>query len=169
MFSFIFQFNQGNAKTFFQPPASHSRMFRCDLHHLWRTCPCFNFFRNRRMALCEVVSIHILSDDVSFVYWKHLHDSGNHCWKVHLHKYHSFITISVSPPENMYLNTNISCIYRYVAVCKPHRYRELNLRVNAIRRVMIYTIPVISFSILLNIPKFFETQVTFFISRCIQI
>ena len=54
-------------------------------------------------------------------------------------------------------------VFRYVAVCKPHRYRELNIRMNAFRRVLIYTIPVASFSVLLNIPKFFETQVNFYI------
>ena len=32
---------------------------------------------------------------------------------------------------------------------------------NAFKRVLIYTIPVASFSVLLNIPKFFETQVLF--------
>ena len=51
------------------------------------------------------------------------------------------------------------CLYRYVAVCKPHRYRELNIRVGMIRRILIYTIPVATISVLLNIPKFFETKV----------
>ena len=91
----FFLYFQGNAKTFFQPPISHSGMFRCSIYHLWRTCPCFNLLRNRRMALCEVVSIHILSYDFSFVYWKHLHDSGNHYWKVLLHKYHKFLKLDL--------------------------------------------------------------------------
>ena len=69
------------------------------------------------------------------------------------------------------------CINRYVAVCKPHRYRELNIRVGMIRRIMIYTIPVATISVLLNIPKFFETKVNssavfwyyFYTFYCLQI
>jgi len=48
---------------------------------------------------------------------------------------------------------------RYIAVCRPHRYRDLNASMSSLCKVMIYTVPVTAFSFLLNIPKFLETQV----------
>jgi hypothetical protein len=51
-------------------------------------------------------------------------------------------------------------LFRYIAVCRPHRYRDLNASMSTLSKVMIYTVPVTTFSFLLNIPKFLETQVT---------
>ena len=50
--------------------------------------------------------------------------------------------------------------YRYIAVSHPHYYRELNARVTPARRVLSYAVPVTTFSILVNIPKFLETEVS---------
>ena len=50
-------------------------------------------------------------------------------------------------------------IYRYIAVCHPYRHREYNYRFNVVNRILIYTLPVFFFSLVLNIPKFYETKV----------
>ena len=47
---------------------------------------------------------------------------------------------------------------RYCAVCRPHAYRDSTLSASVGRRVAGYVIPVIIFSALLNIPRFFETE-----------
>ena len=48
---------------------------------------------------------------------------------------------------------------RYCAVCHPYTYRGLTQTRTVSRRVLLYVVPVLSFSILLNIPKFFETKI----------
>ena len=54
----------------------------------------------------------------------------------------------------------ISCIYcRYIAVCFPILHRNLVHTHSITRRVAFYTGPVILISILINVPKFFETKV----------
>ena len=50
---------------------------------------------------------------------------------------------------------------RYCAVCHPYTYRDLTHARSVSRRVTIYVIPVIIFSALLNIPKFFETKIVY--------
>lgn len=47
---------------------------------------------------------------------------------------------------------------RYCAVCRPHAYRDSTISASVGRRVAGYVIPVIIFSALLNIPRFFETE-----------
>ena len=62
-------------------------------------------------------------------------------------------------------------IFRYIAVSHPHYYREVNARITPIRRVLCYAVPVTTFSILVNIPKFLETEVRttyYYILKCIQ-
>ena len=61
-------------------------------------------------------------------------------------------------------NRNIlfdSLCSRYCAVCHPYTYRDLTQTRSVSRRVAIYVIPVIIFSIILNLPKFFETKIVY--------
>ena len=50
--------------------------------------------------------------------------------------------------------------FRYIAVSHPHYYRDINARMNPMKRVLCYAVPVTTFSILVNIPKFLETEVS---------
>ena len=50
---------------------------------------------------------------------------------------------------------------RYCAVCHPYTYRDLTHSNSVNKRVLLYVLPVILVSILLNIPKFFETRIVF--------
>ena len=47
-----------------------------------------------------------------------------------------------------------------MAVCHPHKYREFNHRLNTVCRILVYTGPALTLSILLNLPKFYETKVS---------
>ena len=51
-------------------------------------------------------------------------------------------------------------VERYLAVCKPFVFRNLNLKNSAILRLTLYLLPVIVISIVVNIPKFFEMKVS---------
>ena len=48
---------------------------------------------------------------------------------------------------------------RYLAVSKPIEYHNATLGINPWRRVMNYIVPVIAFSIIFNVSKFFEAKV----------
>ena len=50
--------------------------------------------------------------------------------------------------------------FRYIAVCFPIVHRDLVHTYSVAKRVMAYTGPVLILSLLINIPKFFETKVT---------
>ena len=50
---------------------------------------------------------------------------------------------------------------RYCSVCHPYIYRDITQTRSVSRRVAIYVIPVILFSIILNLPKFFETKIVY--------
>merc|ERR1712110_899109 len=50
-------------------------------------------------------------------------------------------------------------IERWMAVCKPIMYRNMNQTMSTSRRVAMYVTPVAILSICLNIPKFMETQI----------
>ena len=43
----------------------------------------------------------------------------------------------------------------YLAVCKPHRYREVRGRSN---RVIMYILPALLAAVIINITKFFEVE-----------
>ena len=58
------------------------------------------------------------------------------------------------------LITCITCI-RYTAVCHPFYYRDAVLATSVNCRVAKYVIPVIVFAFILNIPKFFETELIY--------
>ena len=147
---------QRDAKTFFQSSSRRSFNIWSALHHLWCTSSCLSDIWNWGTHLCYLVPIYILPVDIGFIHWKYLYDFGNHYWKVNsLLKSMNFVFWCIWDYNDIYSY----CLYRYVAVCKPHRYRELNIRVGMIRRILIYTIPVATISVLLNIPKFFETKV----------
>ena len=55
---------------------------------------------------------------------------------------------------------NVFWLDRYIAVCKPHKYREFNYCVNVPMRILVYSGPVLALSFLLNIPKFYEIDVS---------
>ena len=75
---------------------------------------------------------------------------------------------SVSFTGSIYMTMAIT-IERYLAVCKPHRYREINSTMKPLYRILLYFLPVAVFSILLNIPKFLETKVSRYdiVGKCI--
>ena len=56
------------------------------------------------------------------------------------------------------LMTVVLALERYIAVCHPLFHRDLVHTHSIAKRVVIYTIPVIIFALLINVPKFFETQ-----------
>ena len=58
------------------------------------------------------------------------------------------------------MNLKIHISFRYIAVSHPHYYRDINARMNPMKRVLCYAVPVTTFSILVNIPKFLETEVS---------
>ena len=68
---------------------------------------------------------------------------------------------AVSFTGSIYMTLAIT-VERYMAVCHPHRYRELNSTMRPIYRALVYTMPVATFAIVINVPKFFETKVTTF-------
>ena len=149
---------QRDAKAFVQSSSRRSFNIWSTLHHLWCTSSCLSDIWNRGTHLCYLVPIYILSVNIGFIHWKYLYDFGNHYWKVnYLLTLLNFVYLDAS--EIMMIFIYSYCLHRDVAVCKPHRYRELNIRVGMIRRIMIYTIPVATISVLLNLPKFFETKV----------
>ena len=51
-----------------------------------------------------------------------------------------------------------SLFVRYCAVCHPYTYRDLTHARTVGKRVTTYVVPVLTFSVILNIPKFFETK-----------
>lgn len=54
---------------------------------------------------------------------------------------------------------DFSCLLdRYFAVCHPYRYRDMTQSCPVSRRVVSYVGPVVALSVILNIPKFFETR-----------
>ena len=48
---------------------------------------------------------------------------------------------------------------RYIAICSPLLHHDLVHTYSVMRRVTIYTVPVILVSLILNIPKFLETKI----------
>ena len=58
------------------------------------------------------------------------------------------------------MNFELHISFRYIAVSHPHYYRDINARMNPMKRVLCYAVPVTTFSILVNIPKFLETEVS---------
>ena len=59
---------------------------------------------------------------------------------------------------NKLINIVIFIIFRYSAVCHPFYYRDAVRSTSVNCRVAKYVIPVILFAVILNIPKFFETE-----------
>merc|ERR1719270_1335095 len=66
---------------------------------------------------------------------------------------------------SVFLTVMIAC-ERYLAVCHPIAYRQMNISSSSKQRLSVYLIPVLLVSILLNIPKFLETE---FISQRVPI
>ena len=54
-----------------------------------------------------------------------------------------------------------SFYFRYCSVCHPYTYRDITQTSTVNKRVIIYVVPVIVFSLVLNLPKFFETKIVY--------
>lgn len=78
-----------------------------------------------------------------------------------VYKYFLYPFTTISYTGSVYMTTAIT-IERYIAVCKPLRYREFIAELSPNVRTMIYVIPVTIFSVLLNLPKFFEIEVAYY-------
>ena len=46
-------------------------------------------------------------------------------------------------------------------MCHPYTYRDITQTSTVNKRVIIYVVPVIVFSLVLNLPKFFETKIVY--------
>ena len=44
-------------------------------------------------------------------------------------------------------------------MCNPYKYREKNVNANVAQGVFKFLVPIIMFSVVLNIPRFFETEI----------
>ena len=129
------------------------------------------------MVLCQELPVCIVSLYSCFLHWKHLYDSLNYYRKVMVDDISNFNTIIhhyLSKDINYELRNILTNLMfsqyvhtwffnrRYMAVCHPYRHREYNSRFNVMNRIMIYTLPVLFFAIILNIPKFYETKVNMY-------
>ncbi len=56
-------------------------------------------------------------------------------------------------------------LLRYLAVCHPHYFRNISTGGSANCRLLGYIIPVLLFSFLFNLPRFFETEFEYTVSR----
>ena len=67
--------------------------------------------------------------------------------------------LRISTAQLTLLNTGFIVVYcRYLAVCHPHYYRNISLESSTTRRLMTYIIPVLGLSLIINLPRFFETE-----------
>ena len=48
---------------------------------------------------------------------------------------------------------------RFTAVCNPYKYRENNVNANITQSIFKFLVLIIIFSVLLNIPRFFKTEI----------
>ena len=76
-----------------------------------------------------------------------------------LYAYFLYPFTAIALTGSIYMTMAIT-IERFMAVCHPHYYRDLNTRVTPLRRVLMYALPVTTFAVTVNIPKFLETQVS---------
>ena len=56
--------------------------------------------------------------------------------------------------SSIFLMIGVS-VERYLAVCRPHHYREVQGRSN---RVIMYILPALLAAVIINITKFFEVE-----------
>ena len=54
---------------------------------------------------------------------------------------------------------DLTAVLRYTAVCNPYLYKENNAAQNVPWRVLTFMVPVIILSVIINIPRFFETVI----------
>ena len=76
-----------------------------------------------------------------------------------LYAYFLYPFTAVSLTGSIYMTMAIT-IERFLAVCRPHYYRDVNTRISPVKKVLMYAIPVSTFAIIVNIPKFLETTVS---------
>ena len=73
--------------------------------------------------------------------------------------------LCVSLLTSIYLVVGIS-VERWLAVCKPHLYRELQTRQS---RCLLYIAPALSLSVLVNIPKWLEAEHNTYWYNCLTL
>ena len=56
-------------------------------------------------------------------------------------------------------------ISRFTAVCNPYKFREKNANTDVLQSVLKILVPIIIFSVLLNIPRFYETVIVNFVQN----
>ena len=59
---------------------------------------------------------------------------------------------AVSFCASIYMTLAVT-VERYIAVCRPHQYRNISQTMSNTKRLLVYIIPVTSISFALNIPK----------------
>ena len=69
------------------------------------------------------------------------------------------IVIAFERFENSAKTVDLTVAVRYTAVCKPYLYKENNAAHRVGCRVITFMFPVIILSVLINIPRFFETVI----------
>ncbi|TRY71537.1 hypothetical protein TCAL_12499 [Tigriopus californicus] len=77
-----------------------------------------------------------------------------------IYRYFLYPFTTVAYSGGVYMTVTIT-IERFVAVCRPHSYRESLVHTSPGIRALKYVLPVIVFSLVLNIPKFLEIEVHF--------
>ena len=69
------------------------------------------------------------------------------------------IVIAFERFKNIYQPVDLTVVVRYTAVCNPYLYKENNAAHKVGCRVLTFMFPVIILSILINIPRYFETVI----------
>jgi hypothetical protein len=69
------------------------------------------------------------------------------------------IVIAFERFGNVYQTADLTVVLRYTAVCNPYLYMENNAAQNVPWRVLTFMVPVIILSVIINIPRFFETVI----------
>ena len=69
------------------------------------------------------------------------------------------IVIAFERFENICQPVDLTVDARYTAVCNPYLYKEDNAAPKVAKRVLTFMFPVIILSVLINIPRFFETVI----------
>ena len=68
----------------------------------------------------------------------------------------------LSGKGNLYILTHLFDYFlfiRFTAVCNPYKYREKNANAKVLQSVFKFLVPIVIFSVILNIPRFYETVI----------
>lgn len=119
--------------------------------------PGFHFFLENDQD--EYVTAHLLSFNMAGFRWKLLSRFHRIALIIASQLYKSVESrLYKTLPLNIFMS-NIAFHPRYIAVCKPLRYRGFIADSTPFVRTMLYACPVAVFAVALNIPKFLEVEV----------